>query len=146
MIEKFLDKRNKFAIVGVSRNPEKYGYKVYMDLKNAGYITYPVNPRIKEISGDKCYPNLSSIPEKVDVANLVVPPKIAEMIVSECKDLGVKMVWMQPGSESKEAIEFCKKNGIQLLHGVCIMKERRELYNRNDVKELINERSKTNTL
>jgi len=121
----FLDKRNVFAVVGASRNPKKYGHQVYRDLKRAGYEVYPVNPNADEILGDKCYPDLESLPKKPDVVDLVVPPSITEKVVQTCKRLGIRKVWMQPGSESEWAINYCRENGIQVVYGVCVMIERR---------------------
>jgi len=125
LIEDFLEKSNVFAVVGASRDTGKYGYKVYRDLRAAGYKVYPVNPNADEILGDKCYPSLKSLPEKPQVADLVVPPKVTNQIVKVCKKLGIKKVWMQPGSESETALNFCKENNIQVVHGVCVMVERR---------------------
>jgi predicted CoA-binding protein len=51
-ITDFLRKQNVFAVVGVSKNPAKYGHQVYLDLKEAGYVVYAVNPTIDEILGD----------------------------------------------------------------------------------------------
>lgn len=124
LIGAFLDKRNVFAVLGASRDPQKYGYQVYRDLKNAGYQVYPVNPNAEEILGDKCYPSLESLPVKPDVVNVVVPPNVTEYAVEICKKLGVKKVWMQPGSESEKAIEFCERNNIDVVYGVCVMIER----------------------
>jgi len=125
MIMEFLDKKNMFAVVGASRNPKKYGHQVYKDLRNAGYKVYPVNPNTNEVLGDKCYPSLEHLPIKPDVADLVVPPKVTEQVVKTCKKLGIKKVWMQPGSESETAISFCRENEIDVVHGVCVMVERR---------------------
>ena len=127
LIKRVLDKKNMIAVVGASRNPEKYGHQVYKDLKTAGYRVYPVNPNAKEILGDKVYPDLKSLSAKPDVVNIVVPPKVTEEIVKTCKELGITTVWMQPGSESEEAIKFCEANGIDVIYGVCIMVERRNL-------------------
>lgn len=129
LIREFLSKKNIFVVVGASRNPEKYGHQVYEDLRKAEYRIYPVNPNAEEILGDKCYPSLEELPEKPDVADLVVPPKVTEQVVKTCKKLGIKKVWMQPGSESKTAINFCKENGIDVVHGVCIMVKRRSTQN-----------------
>ena len=126
LIEKFLDSKNVFAVIGVSRDPEKYGYKVYKDLKKAGYTVYPINPKAESIDGDKCYNSLRELPERPDVVDIVVPPKITERIIKECKELGIKRVWMQPGSESEEAISFCKENNIEVIHSVCVMVERKK--------------------
>jgi len=125
LIVEFLDRKNVFAVVGASRNPEKYGHQVYKDLRNAGYRVYPVNPNTNEILGDRCYPSLQALPVKPDVVDLVVPPKITEQVVKTCKKLGIKKVWMQPGSEAETAISFCRENGIDIVHGVCVMVERR---------------------
>jgi len=126
LINEFLDKKNVFAVVGVSKEPEKYGNKVYFDLKHAGYTVYPVNPNANKVSGDRCYPRLKNLPKLPDVVDIVVPPKITEETVKECKDLGIGKVWMQPGSESEEAIRFCKENSIKVLYGMCVMLERRK--------------------
>jgi hypothetical protein len=125
LINKFLEKTNIFAVVGASRDPEKYGHQVYKDLKGAGYKVYPVNPNAKEILGDKCYPDLKDLPTKPDVVNIVVPPKVTEKTVKTCKILGITKVWMQPGSESENAIEFCHENDIDVMYGICVMVERR---------------------
>jgi predicted CoA-binding protein len=125
LINKFLEKTNIFAVVGASRDPEKYGHQVYKDLKGAGYKVYPVNPNAKEILGDKCYPDLKDLPTKPDVVNIVVPPKVTEKTVKTCKMLGITKVWMQPGSESENAIKFCHENGIDVVYGTCVMVERR---------------------
>jgi len=126
ILDEFLDKKNVFAVMGVSKNKEKYGNKVYFDLKHAGYTVFPINPNVTEISGDKCYPELMSLPVLPDVVDIVVPPKVTEETVKKCKDLGIKKVWMQPGSESEEAIRFCEENDIKVLYGVCVMLERKK--------------------
>lgn len=124
LIKEFVDKKNVYAVIGVSRDPEKYGHRVYKDLKNAGYKVYPINPNIEALLGDKVYPTLESLPEKPDVADVVVPPKITEEVVKTCKKLGIARVWLQPGSESDAAIRFCQENGIDVVYGVCVMVER----------------------
>lgn len=126
LIKKFLDKKNIFAVVGASRNPKKYGYQLYKDLKEAGYEVYPVNPKAEEILGDKCYPGLKYLPSKPDVVDIVVPPRVTEEIVRTCKRLGITKIWMQPGSESEAAIRFCDKNNIEVVHSVCVMIERKK--------------------
>jgi predicted CoA-binding protein len=129
LLDEFLEKRNVFAVVGASRDNQKYGHQVYKDLRNAGYRVYPVNPNADKILGDKCYPNLESLPETPQVVDLVIPPKATNQVVKVCKKLGIKKVWMQPGSESEIALNFCKENNIQVVHGVCIMVERRSKKN-----------------
>jgi predicted CoA-binding protein len=125
LIKSFLNIKNVFGVVGASRDPEKYGHKVYRDLLNAGYRVYCVNPNADEVLGNKCFPNLEVLPIKPDVVDVVVPPEITEQIVKICKKLEITKVWMQPGSESEAAIRFCEENGMDVVHGVCVMVERR---------------------
>jgi predicted CoA-binding protein len=124
-IRAFLDKRNVFAVVGASRDPQKYGHQVYRDLKSAGYKVYPVNPSAQEVLGDKCYPDLKELPEKPDVVVTVVPPQVTEQVVRACKELGIRRVWMQPGSESKEAVRYCEESGLEVVYDMCIMVQRK---------------------
>jgi predicted CoA-binding protein len=124
LIKEFLDKRNIFAVIGASRDPQKYGFQVYRDLRSAGYQVYPINPNANEILGDKCYLSLEILPRKPDVVDVVVPPKVTEHVVETCKRLGITKVWMQPGSESEKAIDFCRENAIAVVYGVCVMIER----------------------
>jgi hypothetical protein len=117
----FLDKNNVFAVVGASQNPEKYGHKVFGFLLDSGFKTYPVNPKARQVLGQKCFASLAELPEKPDVVSLVVPPKVTEQVVKQAVEQGIKKVWMQPGSESKKAIQHCQKNGVQVVHGECVM-------------------------
>ena len=119
--KEFLDRGNKIAVVGATVNKEKFGYKVYKSVKGLGFTVYPVNPKYEEIDGDKCYSSLKDLPEKPDVVITVVPPRVTEKIVRQCKELGIKRVWMQPGSESEEAISYCRENGIKVVHHACFV-------------------------
>lgn len=121
LLEEFLKRENIFAVVGVSRNPKKYGYKIYKDLKKARYTLYPINPNADKILGEKCYHSLKELPKKPDVVITVVPTGVTEQIIKECKNLKIDKIWMQPGSESEKAIKFCKTNNIKIAHNVCFV-------------------------
>jgi uncharacterized protein len=121
----------KIAVVGVSDKRETGCNAAYERFKGNGYQVYGVNPRITSIKGDPCYPDLKSIPEKVDAVFILASPKVTEQIVQECVDLGVKHVWMhcmmgtKPGlaagmtSVSQSAVEMCRANGIAVIPGSC---------------------------
>lgn len=121
----FIDKNNVYAVIGVSKNPEKYGHRVFKDLTSAGYNVYPVNPNKSEILRHKVYTQLSDINEQVDVVIFVVPPQVTLEVLREVNELGIKSAWFQPGSESPEALEYCKTNDIESVHDACIMIERK---------------------
>lgn len=120
----FTDK--SYAIIGASNDTDKYGNKVFKDLQSAGYTVIPINPKQTEIEGVKAYKKVTEVPEKIDVAVLVVPPKVSLAVLPEIKEKGIKEVWFQPGSESDEAILYCTKNKIQATHNMCIMVMRKE--------------------
>lgn len=122
LIADFL-KQNSFAVVGSFRNDEKIAYKIFRDLTRKGYKVFPVNPSISQVDGEVCYKSITDIPFEVKVVNLVTPPSVTELIVKECLKKWIKMIWMQPGAESQEAIDFCRLNNISVVHGVCVMME-----------------------
>lgn len=124
MESNFLNKDNVIAIVGVSNNQNKYGYKVYQDLKNSGFKVYPVNKTSKLINGNDCFESLKQIPVKIDMVITVVKPEVTENILKEMFKLNIKKVWMQPGSESEEAINYCNEKGINVIHNACVMIEK----------------------
>lgn len=110
-VDSFLKQRT-LAVVGVSKDRKKYGNIVYRNLKDKGYQVFPVNPGIDRVEGEPCYPSLKELPEKVGGAVLVVPPAVTEQVVKEAYEAGIKHVWMQPGAESKGAVEYCRKTHV----------------------------------
>ena len=116
--------RRLWAIVGVSQDPEKYGGRIYRTLRDAGYKVYAVNPRGGDLDGIPVYRSLAELPEIPEVVDLVVRPSVTEQVVREACDLGISRVWMQPGSESEGAIEYCQRHGMQVVYGACAMVHR----------------------
>ena len=120
LMEEFMTQR-RFAIVGATADTKKYDNEIVKNLINRGYEVYPVNPKLKELYGIRCYPSLNDIPVKVDVADFVVPPTVTEEVLIECKNLKLDRIWLQPGSESEAAIAFCHRNHLKVVHDVCVM-------------------------
>ena len=109
------------AVIGVSRSGKKFGNYAYKNLKQKGYKIFQIHPKSKSIDGDECYPDFKSVPEKVNGAVVVIKPIHALKVIQEAHKSGIKYIWMQQGSESKEAIEYCEKNGINVVHNECVM-------------------------
>lgn len=108
-------KDKKIAVVGVSSDPNKYGYKIFFDLIKNGYNVYGINPNIENLNGIKIYSSLKALPEKPDILIIVVPPDISKEIVKTAVEIEIKEIWFQPGSESKEAVEIVKSNNIKTV-------------------------------
>lgn len=113
-------KAKKWAVVGATDDTSKFGYKVYMKLKTKGYTVYPISIKCDQIDGDKAYKELADLPEKVDVVDFVVNPRIGISIIKQCKELGIDNVWLQPGTVSDEIIDFAKDNNIRAFQG-CVL-------------------------
>ncbi len=123
--------QKKIAVVGVSDKRETGCNLAYDKFKEAGYRVYAINPHITTFKGDSCYPDLKSLPEKPDGVFILTNPTIAEDVVKQCVDLGVKRVWMhcmmgtKPGaakgmtSVSPNAVQMCRENGISVIPGSC---------------------------
>ncbi len=120
LIREFMAQK-KFAVIGATDNPEKYGNQIVKNLKHRGYTVYPVNPRLAEVEGLTCYPDLGDLPEKADVVDFVVPPAVTEKTLEECLRLGYDRIWLQPGSESEAALAFCRDHDLKVVHDVCVM-------------------------
>lgn len=119
-IEKFFENR-QLALVGMSESKKKFGNAVFKELKKKGYEISIVHPRAKEIEGQACYPKLTDVPETIQSVVIVVPGDQTEIVVKEALQAGIKNIWMQQGSESEEAIQFCIDNNMNLIHHECIL-------------------------
>ena len=118
----------RIAIVGVSRLDRKYGSIVYRNLRQQGYEVVPVNPEIDTFDGEICYPDLSSVPEPVDAAVIIISPFKVAAILHEAAELGIQHVWLQPGAETRKSIDLGQELGLDLVHTYCVMVEARKHY------------------
>jgi len=127
-IKKFYTLKN-IAVVGMSKNEDKAAHYVPKYLIDHGYNVIPVNPTATEILGRKSYPTVSSIPDKIDIVDIVrrsedVPPVVEDVIKKE----GVKVIWMQEGIYSKEAEKMAKEKDISTVYNRCMMAEHKRLF------------------
>ena len=108
-------KKEVWAVIGITDKTERFGYKIPKLLKEKNYKVYGVNPKLDELEGIKVYKNLSQVPEKIDVINMIVNPKFAKIYLEEAKELGIKNVFFQPGSYQEETIEYAKELGFNIV-------------------------------
>lgn len=119
----FLAKK-RIAVTGVSRMPQGHGSNVvYQRLRSRGYQVFAINPNADEVEGDRCYPDLTSVPGGVEAVVIGTRPQIAEATMRECAELGIKYVWMHrsfgAGSVSDTATEYGRQHGIRVIDGGC---------------------------
>ena len=126
VLQKLEQKNVRIALVGASNNHHKFGNRIYLDLRSKGYDVVPVNPKDKQIEGDRAYASIGMMEELPNIVNFVVPPPIAMKVAQEAVELGIKHLWFQPGSESDKLETWLKgTNGIKYLINSCIMVETR---------------------
>ncbi len=112
------------AVAGVSRNPQGHiGNFIYRKFKTSGYKVYQLNPAASEIEGEKCYPTIMSIPEKVDAVFVATNAKDSADVVRQCSEAGVKKIWFHkafgPGNYTEEAVRLCKDYNIEAILSGC---------------------------
>ena len=127
-VDEFLAQK-RIAVAGVSRDNRHHptGNLIYRRLKKTGHEVFPVNPHMPTFEGERCYPDLQSIPGGVDGVVIVTRPAITEQIVRDCTDARVRRVWMhqsvgkRASSVSAAAVEYCRQHGITVIPGACPM-------------------------
>lgn len=114
-----------WAVVGASNNREKFGNRIFRDLRAAGYKVYPVNPNEEEVEGDRAYASVADLPEKPAVVDVVVPSWVGQKVARETAEAGIPYFWLQPGAESDELIANAEELGLKVIHNACAMVEKR---------------------
>ena len=115
------------AVVGLSDNPMRVSYDVSEYMQSQGYRIVPVNPEIRESLGEKAYPTLSEVPEKIDIVNVFRRPEFVPEVVEEAIRLGVPAMWLQEGVVHQAAAEKARATGMIVVMDRCILKEHRRL-------------------
>lgn len=121
MLEEAMLEKKVWAVVGANSDPDKYGNKIFKLLLSRGYNVYPVNPLYDEVENVKCYKDLSSLPEVPEVIDMVVSPKRGMAVIEEAARLGIKNIWLQPGTYNDELIKLIDKNGLTAVKACVLM-------------------------
>ena len=125
-IREILQKYKKVAVVGLSSDQSRPSNGVARYLQGKGFKIIPVNPNETKILGEKAYPNLSAIPEKVEIVDIFRRPEHVPPIVDEAIKMGAKVVWMQEGVINHPAALRASQNGITVVMDRCMAKEYRK--------------------
>ena len=118
------------AVVGLSSKRWRPSYGVAEYMKRSGYRIIPVNPRETEVLGEKCYPDLDSVPDPVDIVDIFRRPEFVPEIVEAAIRKGAKAVWMQEGVVHEEAAARAESAGLAVAMDHCILKDHRRLASR----------------
>jgi predicted CoA-binding protein len=122
------------ACVGLSSNPNKESNRIASYLKAQGYRVIPINPTASEIMGETSYPDLQSVPEKIDVVQVFRKPEDVPPVVEDAIKAGAKVVWMQEGIVHEAAAEKARQAGLQVVMDTCMRVAHRSLIGPQPIK------------
>ncbi len=124
-IEHILEKAKTIAVVGLSSEPYKAGYYVPEYLQQEGYRIIPVNPYLDSALGETAYPDLSAVPDPIDLVLIFQRSENVPPFVDQAIDIGAKMVWMQLGIMNQKAAEKAETAGLKVVQNACMLVEHR---------------------
>jgi predicted CoA-binding protein len=126
-ITDILHSARTIAVVGLSSKRFRPSYGVAEYLKRAGYRIIPVNPHEESVLGERCYPDLDSIPDPIDIVDIFRRPEHVPEIVEAAIRKGAKVVWMQEGVVHEKAGRRAAAAGLAVVMDRCILKDHRRL-------------------
>ena len=126
-IEKILRESKVVAVVGLSPKPERPSFGVAKYLQNHGYRIIPVNPTVTEVLGERSYPSLKDVPERIDVVDIFRRPEDVPSVVEEAIQVGARAIWMQEGVVNDEAASMAEEAGLDVVMDRCMLKEHQKL-------------------
>ena len=118
-----LKRARTIAVVGLSSKRHRPSYGVAEYLQSAGYRIIPVNPNEREVLGEKCYPRLEDVPEKVDIVDIFRQSEAVPGVIESAIRIAARAVWMQEGVIHSEAAERARRAGLTVVMDLCILKE-----------------------
>jgi len=122
-IPELLKTSRTIAVVGLSSKRFRPSYGVAEYMQRNGYRIIPVNPFERAVLGEKCYPDLDSIPERVDIVDIFRRTEFVPEIVEAAIRIGARAVWMQEGVAHEQAAERAMRAGLTVVMDRCILKD-----------------------
>ncbi|HEY5890204.1 MAG TPA: CoA-binding protein [Acidimicrobiia bacterium] len=116
-----LEPGTTLAIIGATDSPGKYGGIIYRDMKKKGFGVFAVNPRRDTVDGDPCYHSVRDLPETPTIAVFVVPAPRGVRVLADCKAIGIKNIWVQPGAFSSEFRSLLEDGDFDWVAESCVM-------------------------
>src|SRR5436853_5335021 len=119
-LKQLLTEATIIAMVGASSNPDKASHGIMRKLQSVGYRVIPVNPRETEVLGERSYPSLIDVPERIDIVDVFRRSEDTPGIADEAVTIGAKALWLQTGITSEDAAARAKAGGLTVVMDTCI--------------------------
>ena len=126
-IERILREARTVAVVGLSPRPERPSYGVASYLQQQGYRIIPVNPTVDQVLGERSYPDLKSVPERIDVVDIFRRSEEVPAVVEDAIQVGARVIWMQEGVINEAAAARAREAGLEVVMDRCMLKEHQRL-------------------
>lgn len=111
------------AVLGLSPNTDRPSFRVARGMQELGYRIIPVRPKIVAVLGEPAFPDLASVPHKIDMVDVFRAPEHVPTIVDECIALGIKYLWLQDGVIHEEAARRAQAAGITVVMDMCLWRD-----------------------
>lgn len=115
-----LTEARTIAMVGASSNPERDSNGIFAKLQSVGYRMIPVNPRETEVLGEKAYPSLEAVPDRIDIVDVFRRAEETPAIAASAVKVGAKALWLQTGIVSEEAAAVASAGGLTVVMDRCL--------------------------
>lgn len=126
-VAEILQQSRTIAVVGLSSKRFRPSYGVAEYMQRSGYRIVPVNPEESEVLGEKCYADLDSVPEAIDIVDIFRRSEFVPEIVEAAIRIGARAVWMQEGVVHEEAAARAAAAGLTVVMDRCILKDHRRM-------------------
>lgn len=127
-VRRILSENKTLAMVGLSANESRPSFFAGKYMKDHGYRIIPVNPRYDEVLGEKCYPDLESIPDPVDIVDVFQRSEVVLPIAESAVSIGAKVLWLQLGIVNSDAEKLAKENDMDYVENRCVKIEYARLF------------------
>src|SRR4051812_18193922 len=119
-LKQLLADATTIAVVGASSNPDKASHGIMRKLQHAGYRVIPVNPKETDILGERSFPSLLDVPERIDIVDVFRRAEDTPSIADDAVTIGAKALWLQTGIVSEDAAARAEKGGLVVVMDACI--------------------------
>ena len=127
VLRDLLESRPLIALVGASTRPDRPSHEVMRALLEHGHDIVPVNPREREVLGRPCYPDLRSIPRRVQLVDVFRRAEATPDIARQAVEAGARALWLQVGIVSAEAATIARTAGLIVVMDRCTWVEHQRL-------------------
>ena len=127
-LRRILKDNHTIAVVGLSADWYRPSYFAAKYMQEHGFRIIPVNPKYTEILGERCYPDLKSIPEKVDIVDVFRKSEDCAPIARDAAAIGARALWLQIGVMNDEARQIANDAGMDFVQNRCVKIEYARLF------------------